>query len=59
MLIPYGTDAPVYHLPFATVGMIIVNTVVSFTAWSACGALAWLPKASLDGSVFCRRRPKR
>ncbi len=28
MLIPYGTDAPVYHLPFTTVGVIVLNTVI-------------------------------
>ena len=28
MLIPYNTDAPIYHWPFATVGMIVVNAYV-------------------------------
>ena len=28
MLIPYGTDAPVYHFPFATIGVIVINTVM-------------------------------
>ena len=28
MLIPYNTDAPIYHLPIATIGLIIVNTLV-------------------------------
>lgn len=28
MFIPYGTDAPVYHFPFATIGLIVVNVVV-------------------------------
>ena len=28
MLIPYGTDAPVYHLPFATIGLVVVNVIV-------------------------------
>ena len=28
MLIPYSTDAPIYHLPFATVGLIVVNVAV-------------------------------
>lgn len=32
MLIPYSTDAPVYHLPIATVGLIVVNTVLFFAA---------------------------
>ena len=28
MLIPYSTDAPLYHLPIATVSLIVVNTLV-------------------------------
>ncbi|HZL88666.1 MAG TPA: rhomboid family intramembrane serine protease [Pirellulaceae bacterium] len=28
LLLPYGTDAPVYHWPYATVGTIAVNVVV-------------------------------
>lgn len=27
MLIPINTDAPLYHFPYATIGLIIVNTV--------------------------------
>lgn len=30
MLIPYNTDAPIYHLPFTTVGLIVVNVIVYF-----------------------------
>src|SRR5262245_55636092 len=28
MLIPYNTDAPIYHWPFATLGTIIVNVLI-------------------------------
>ena len=28
MLLPYRTDTPIYHWPYATVGLIFVNTVV-------------------------------
>ena len=28
MIIPYGTDAPIYHWPIATVGMIALNVVI-------------------------------
>jgi membrane associated rhomboid family serine protease len=28
MIIPWGTDAPLYHRPFATVGLIVVNVFV-------------------------------
>ncbi len=30
MLIPYNTDAPIYHWPFATLGTIIVNVLIYF-----------------------------
>jgi membrane associated rhomboid family serine protease len=30
LFFPYETDAPIYHWPFATVGLIIVNTVIFF-----------------------------
>ena len=30
MLIPYSTDAPIYHYPIATVALIIVNVVCFF-----------------------------
>jgi len=28
MFVPYATDAPVYHFPWATIGMIVTNVVV-------------------------------
>src|SRR5688572_3606093 len=28
MLIPYNTDAPIYHWPFATLGTIVVNALI-------------------------------
>ncbi|MEX2140010.1 MAG: rhomboid family intramembrane serine protease [Pirellulales bacterium] len=28
MIIPYNTDAPLYHRPFATIGLIAMNTLV-------------------------------
>jgi membrane associated rhomboid family serine protease len=30
MLIPYSTDAPIYHWPYATLGTIIVNVLIFF-----------------------------
>lgn len=30
MLIPYSTDAPIYHYPIATVGLIVINVVCFF-----------------------------
>ena len=35
MLIPFKTDAPIYHWPFATVGLIIVNSLVFIALPSA------------------------
>lgn len=36
MLIPFNTDAPVYHWPFATVGLIVVNTLIYFATIAQC-----------------------
>ncbi|MBW3597174.1 MAG: rhomboid family intramembrane serine protease [Planctomycetes bacterium] len=33
MLIPYSTDAPVYHYPIATGGLIVVNSFASVALW--------------------------
>ena len=29
-MIPYNTDAPLYHMPIATVGLIVLNTILFF-----------------------------
>ncbi len=34
-IFPHGTDAPVYHWPYATVATIVVNVVVFFLTWPA------------------------
>jgi hypothetical protein len=34
LLVPIKTDAPIYHLPVVTIGMIVVN-VVAFAAMFA------------------------
>jgi membrane associated rhomboid family serine protease len=36
MLVPYNTDAPIYHLPVATIGLVVAN-VVTFIAPGALG----------------------
>ena len=36
MLIPYSTDAPVYHRPVGTIGLIVINALVF---WAAAGLL--------------------
>ena len=48
MLIPYGTDAPIYHLPYATVGMIVLNAGVSFAVWAATGGGWHIATEELD-----------
>lgn len=36
LLIPYDTDAPIYHLPFATIALIFANTIIfAFTFFLA------------------------
>lgn len=42
MLIPYGTDAPIYHFPFATIGVIGTNVAV-FAACTIAGPEATKP----------------
>lgn len=44
MLIPYSTDAPIYHWPFATLGTIILNLFIFF-------AVAVLPE-ELQETVY-------
>ena len=31
MILPYNTDAPIYHFPYVTIGLIAVNTLAFFT----------------------------
>jgi membrane associated rhomboid family serine protease len=34
MLIPYNTDAPIYHWPYATVGLIVANTLTLLASFT-------------------------
>ncbi len=34
-MIPYNTDAPLYHMPIATVGLIVINTLLFFAVPSS------------------------
>jgi len=34
VLIPYNTDAPIYHFPFATIGLIIVNALAFYCSYT-------------------------
>lgn len=38
MMLPISTDAPVYHWPFVTVGLIAINTAVFVLIGSLCRA---------------------
>ncbi|SMP69662.1 Membrane associated serine protease, rhomboid family [Neorhodopirellula lusitana] len=43
MFLPYGTDAPVYHYPVATIGIIVTNLALFlFTGMGDYGAYDWL-----------------
>ena len=34
LIIPYSTDAPIYHWPVATVSLIVANTIIFFAAFT-------------------------
>jgi membrane associated rhomboid family serine protease len=42
MLIPWNTDAPIYHFPFATIALIVVNTVAFVVSLSAENPEPWM-----------------
>lgn len=43
MFLPYGTDAPIYHYPFATIGIITANAALFLvTGMGGCGDFDWL-----------------
>jgi membrane associated rhomboid family serine protease len=45
-MIPYNTDAPLYHLPIATVGLVVLNTVLFFAVPSSWLAMDNPPPAA-------------
>jgi membrane associated rhomboid family serine protease len=46
---PYGTDAPIYHWPFTTVGLIVVNVIVFGISLAAPDQVAPFALAFGDG----------
>jgi len=42
VIIPFSTDAPIYHRPWATLGVILAN-VAAHVAWSYAGPEAAEP----------------
>ncbi len=44
MIFPYNTDAPIYHWPFITVGLVVVNVLVFFSFFTndMAGAEDWV-----------------
>jgi membrane associated rhomboid family serine protease len=37
LFVPYGTDAPIYHWPIATIGLIVANTIAFFVSLTIPG----------------------
>ncbi len=54
MLIPYATDAPLYHRPYGTAAMILINTLTYFLMLEG----AWRKRICGSSLVDCLR-PKR
>jgi membrane associated rhomboid family serine protease len=64
MIIPWGTDAPIYHRPVATIGIIVVNALAflifpyrDFEEWTlvlgeGLHPLQWITSIFLHASVF-------
>jgi membrane associated rhomboid family serine protease len=42
MIIPWNTDAPIYHFPFVTIGLIVINTDVFFATLQSENAEQWM-----------------
>ena len=42
MIIPWNTDAPIYHFPFVTIGLIVINTGVFFATLQSYDAEQWM-----------------
>ncbi len=42
MLIPWNTDAPVYHFPYATIGLIVANTLAFAASLAAEDPEPWM-----------------
>jgi hypothetical protein len=53
MLIPFRTDAPIYYWPFATVGLIVVNTLAFFALAASDFAGAEVGFFSMAASIPC------
>jgi membrane associated rhomboid family serine protease len=47
IIIPMGTDAPIYHWPYATVGLIVLNVALAFVVPPESSA----PALDADGEV--------
>ena len=42
MIIPYSTDAPIYHFPWATIGLIVTNVLTFFLTLGGAYRWGWL-----------------
>lgn len=53
MLIPFNTDAPINHVPYGTVGLIVVNVLMYFaTAFIAAGDVSVDLASEIDVEAF-------
>jgi membrane associated rhomboid family serine protease len=52
IVIPMGTDAPIYHWPYATVGLIVLNVALAFVVPPESSA----PALDADGEVITAAR---
>ena len=52
IVIPTGTDAPIYHWPYATVGLIVLNVVLLFLV----PATSPTPEIDDEGNVVTQQR---
>ncbi|TWT64296.1 rhomboid family intramembrane serine protease [Rubinisphaera italica] len=60
--IPYGTDAPIYHWPYGTVGMIVLNVLIFFLVpdvapyvlehGNGLQPLEWITSNFIHGDIF-------
>ena len=56
MLIPWNTDAPIYHFPFVTIVLIVINTVVFFATLQSEAPEQWMRTGEMRDRRCTERR---
>ncbi len=51
-MIPYNTDAPLYHPPIATIGLIALNVVLFFVIPGRLSSLYWADESQVQDAEF-------